>query len=67
MDKKTKRYIFIISFILFLLASFIPSPFRIIEEKASYYGVPANWLGLHESGGFEFLWIGFIVDVALFI
>lgn len=65
-NNKKKVYVLILSIICLLSFSFIPNIGLRIEENSYYWGFPADWLGIHQYGGFSFMWLGFLFNIAFF-
>ena len=65
---KTKKiYLLSLSIILVLIFSFIfDFGYRIDDDKSRFYGFPAEWLGLYSDGTFSFMWLGLLLNIALF-
>jgi len=63
---KNRKYILILSIICVLGISFIPDIGFRIEDGYRFLGFPADWLGIYINGGFGFMWIGFLFNIAFF-
>lgn len=62
-NKKTFNWLLSISF-LFVIGTALMR--GVSFSDAEYRGFPIDWLVLHSHHAFEFLWLGFILDVAIF-
>ncbi len=60
------KYILILSIVCVLGISFIPGIGIRIEGGSTFLGFPADWLSLYKNGGFSFLWLGLIFNIAFF-
>lgn len=56
----------ILSFIAVLFFSFIPEYGVRVTENTHFYGIPAEWLGLHNDGNFSLMLWGFLLNMAFF-
>lgn len=66
MKKKVKVYILILSLIAVFGFTFIPDFGVRFEEGTRFYGFPSDLLGLYPSGGFSFIGLGFLFNIAFF-
>ncbi|MGE6630405.1 hypothetical protein [Bacillus sp. NPDC077027] len=62
-NKKVSNWLLSISILLVIGTSFMSG---IYPPDANYRGLPIDWLVLHSHHGFEFLWLGFLLDVFIF-
>lgn len=61
-----KVYILGLSIVFVFLFAFIPSFGMRIDDHSRFLGFPAEWLGIYEYGGFSFMWLGFLFNIAFF-
>lgn len=66
MRNKNRNYILILSIICVLAISFIPEFGIRIVDGSRFLGFPADWLALYKNGGFGFMWLGFLFNIAFF-
>ena len=63
---KNRVYVLILSIICVLCFSFVFNIGLRIDEMTLIPSFPSEWLGIHENGGFSFMWLGFLFDIVFF-
>lgn len=62
-NKKTFNWLLSISILIVMGTALLRG---VSLSGADYRGFPIDWLVLHGHHAFEFLWLGFILDVVIF-